>query len=196
MISRPLQIVLALLLIAVFGMGVYVLETKHRTEQLESRARDQRPVVPPVAGPQAPVILWIASDADSSLHREEIKAALPVEPAERAREILRNVLSRYLGASPAHSLGAGADIKAVYLVSRDLAVIDANTEFAAHHASGVLVESLTVSSLVQTLAANFPQVRRVRFLVDGRPRDTLAGHADLLNTYNVSALAPSTQPRK
>jgi hypothetical protein len=32
----------------------------------------------------------------------------------------------------------------------------------------------------------------VRFLVDGRPRDTLNGHADLLRTYTV--LNTATKP--
>jgi hypothetical protein len=32
---------------------------------------------------------------------------------------------------------------------------------------------------------NFPRIEEVRFLVDGRPRETLNGHADLLRTYPV-----------
>jgi hypothetical protein len=33
------------------------------------------------------------------------------------------------------------------------------------------------------LHENFPAVEQVRFLVDGQPRETLAGHADLTRTY-------------
>jgi len=49
-----------------------------------------------------------------------------------------------------------------------------------------LVEELTVGSLVETLSANLPGITRVKFLVDGKERDTLAGHADLSDVYDVS----------
>ena len=45
--------------------------------------------------------------------------------------------------------------------------------------------SLTIDSIIGTLYANFPRIEQVRFLVDGHPRDTLNGHADLTRTYPV-----------
>ena len=65
----------------------------------------------------------------------------------------------------------------------ELAVIDLRSSFVNQHPSGVEVESLTLLSIVGTLHANLPQIEQVRFLVDGQPRETLAGHADLLRTY-------------
>jgi hypothetical protein len=65
----------------------------------------------------------------------------------------------------------------------ELAVIDLRGAFVNQHPSGVEVESLTVASIIGTLHANLPQIEQVRFLVDGQPRETLAGHADLLRTY-------------
>jgi hypothetical protein len=65
----------------------------------------------------------------------------------------------------------------------ELAVIDLRSSFVNQHPSGVEVESLTLLSIVGTLHANIPQIEQVRFLVDGQPRETLAGHADLLRTY-------------
>jgi hypothetical protein len=66
-----------------------------------------------------------------------------------------------------------------------LAVINLNGEFADHHPSGIEAETLTIDSIVGTLYANFPRIEQVRFLVDGQPRETLNGHADLLRTYAV-----------
>jgi len=65
----------------------------------------------------------------------------------------------------------------------ELAVIDLRSSFVNQHPSGVEVESLTLLSILGTLHANIPQIEQVRFLVDGQPRETLAGHADLLRTY-------------
>jgi sporulation and spore germination protein len=66
-----------------------------------------------------------------------------------------------------------------------LAVINLRSSFVDHHPSGIEVESLTVQSILGTLYANFPTIEQVRFLVDGQPRDTLSGHADLRRTYPV-----------
>ena len=66
-----------------------------------------------------------------------------------------------------------------------LAVVNLHGTFADHHPSGIGPEMLTIQSIIGTLYANFPRVVQVRFLVDGRPRDTLNGHADLTRPYPV-----------
>jgi hypothetical protein len=66
-----------------------------------------------------------------------------------------------------------------------LAVINLHGTFADHHPSGIEPETLTIDSILGTLYANFPRIEQVRFLVDGRPRETLNGHADLTRTYPV-----------
>ena len=65
----------------------------------------------------------------------------------------------------------------------ELAVINLRSSFVNAHPSGVEVENLTILSILGTLHANIPQIEQVRFLVDGQPRETLAGHIDLLRTY-------------
>ena len=65
----------------------------------------------------------------------------------------------------------------------ELAIIDLRGTFVNSHPSGVEVETLTIASILGTLHANLPEIEQVRFLVDGQPRETLAGHADLLRTY-------------
>ena len=66
-----------------------------------------------------------------------------------------------------------------------LAVVNLHGTFADHHPSGIEAETLTIESIIGTLYANFPRIEQVRFLVDGRPRDTLSGHIDLMRTYPV-----------
>ncbi len=77
-----------------------------------------------------------------------------------------------------------------------LAVLDLRGTFANSHPSGVEVESLTLASILATLHTNLPQIEQVRFLVDGQPRETLAGHADLLRTYPVrdAGTTPGSAP--
>ena len=78
----------------------------------------------------------------------------------------------------------------------ELAVVNLTGAFAASHPSGIETESLTVLSICATLHANLPRVAEVRFLVDGRQHETLAGHADLTRTYltTEAAAAVGAQP--
>ena len=76
-----------------------------------------------------------------------------------------------------------------------LAVVNLHGSFADHHPSGIEAETLTIDSILGTLYANFPSIEQVRFLVDGQPRETLNGHADLMRTYDVVDTAiGSAQP--
>ena len=74
----------------------------------------------------------------------------------------------------------------VYLLGDDTAVVDTNSAFADKHPSGVLAEELTVASIVTTLNANDSKIQRVKILVNGQERETLAGHADLQRFYLAS----------
>jgi spore germination protein GerM len=102
--------------------------------------------------------------------------------------LLRALLRLYLGPSSSHPLPAVAEVHDVYLVDPGLAVIDLNSAFADGHRSGILVEELTIASLARTLSANVPGINRIKILVDGKGRDTLAGHADISGFYDVEAV--------
>ncbi len=183
MIPRHVMIAVVLLLIAVFLTGFYVLQLKHHAERSAQRV-DTRPVAPPAAGPEEPVDLTIAYDDDSTFRHVKVSVPLPPGLTERAREVLRALLAEYTQKPSPHPLAEGSDVREVFMVD-DLAVIDLAPVVADSHRSGAFVESLTVDSMVETLALNVPGIRRVRFLVDGKERETLAGHADLMATYDV-----------
>ncbi len=50
-----------------------------------------------------------------------------------------------------------------------------------------------MNSIVNTLAANVPSIRRLKILIHGQETDTLAGHVDLTGFFTVST-APSASP--
>ena len=188
MIPRHAQITIALLLVGACVLGFYVLSEKRKAEEQLRRVADSRPVTPPVAGTPQRVVLVIAYDDEGVLRRREATVVLPEDRALRAREVLRALLSEYVRKPSPHPLAEGSDIKDVYLFPNDLAVIDTTAAFADAHRSGIYVESLTLASLVDTLAANDPQISRVKILVEGKERETLAGHADLMSFYEVGAV--------
>lgn len=67
--------------------------------------------------------------------------------------------------------------------SGQLAVINLRSTWVGGHPSGVQAETLTLMSILGTLHNSMPEITHVRFLVDGQPRDTLAGHVDLDRVY-------------
>lgn len=188
MIPRHLQIATALLVVAVMGSGLYILVLKQKAEEAAQRAADTRPILPPVAGPTQHVDLYIAYDDEAVVRRRDASIALPPEPSERGRQVLHALMGEYVKQPSPHPLAPGADVRDVYLVNDHMAVVDTTAAFADGHRSGVLVEALTVVSLVQTLAANVPGITRVKILVDGKERETLAGHADLMSFYDVATV--------
>jgi len=64
-------------------------------------------------------------------------------------------------------------------VEGDLVIVDFSKDFVNSHPGGSLSELLTVYSLVDSLAVNYPYVRQLRILVDGEPLQTIKGHVDL-----------------
>jgi Sporulation and spore germination len=197
MIPRHFVIAIAVLLIAVLGLTGYAWHMRKTAASTPVASTDTRPLAPPVAGPSEQVTLFVAYDNDGSLRAESAQIPMPSGRQQRAEELLRALLSLYLDKSSPHVLGAGAEVRAVFLVDPGVVVIDLNSAFADKHRSGVLVEELTIASLIHTISANTPGIQKVKILVDGNERDTLAGHADLSSFYDVTAvnqLAVQLQP--
>jgi hypothetical protein len=188
MIPRSLVITVSVLLLAVLGMSFYVWHMRGRAAAVPVVATDTRPVVAPVAGPTEAVTLFVAYDDLGVLRAQSARIPMPSVRQQRAEELLRALIALYLDKSSPHPLPPGADIRGIYLVDPGLAVVDINAAFADGHRSGVLAEELTVASFIQTLAANVPGILRVKILVEGKERETLAGHADLSNFFDVSAV--------
>jgi spore germination protein GerM len=191
MIPRQLKIAVAVLLAAVLGLSGYMWRLKRHAASAP-RAAEPAHVAAPVTGPVEQVTLYVAYDDPGILVARAASIPLPQGRQERAQEVLQALIARYLEEGSSHAIPAGSEVRSVYLVDPGMAVIDLNSAMADQHRSGILVEELTVISLVQTLCVNVPNVNRVKILVDGKDRETLAGHADLVDVYdavNVQQLA-------
>ncbi len=188
MIPRHLVIAMTVLLAAALGLGIYAWNMRKTVTATPIVTTDTRPLAPPVTGPTERVTLFVAHDEDGTLRATSAQIPLPSGRQQRAESLLRALLSLYLDKSSSHALGAGAEVRSVFLVDPGEAVIDLNSAFADTHRSGLLVEELTVASLIHTISANTPGILRIKILVDGKQRDTLAGHADISEFYDVAAV--------
>jgi len=215
------------LLAGIVLMAIFLfLEHKRAQDRLTPQS-DATPLTAPVSTETEPFTLDMANDSDGSVTAVEREIALPAEPSVRARALLERLMAEYALPKSAHPLASGAAEDDVFLLKlpivspaaagdagkstsdaatdatqyagRDgeMAVINLRGSFVNDHPSGVEVEMLTILSMVGTLHANFPQITQVRFLVDGQPRDTLAGHIDLGRIYpatDTAVSASQTQP--
>lgn len=202
MIPRYQRILFWSLTAGILLMAAFLL---HGCEQAHKRLtahNDDTPIAAPVAASTGDITLYLANDDDASITPTQIQLALPQDPTVRARVLLDHLLTSYALPASAHPLRSGPAVDDVFLLNQStpasktgqLAVINLRGAFVDNHPSGIQVETLTVLSIIGTLHAAFPQVTQVRFLVDGQPHDTLAGHADLLRTYPATDTTTKPKP--
>jgi len=192
LIPRYQKVILWVLLISSVLMAAYLIRMRARAQDRLAAIPDSAPMPIPVEAAPVEVTLLIANDSDGSLAPEQEQVALPSETTTRARTLLNDLFTEYANPNSPHPLAPVVAVDDVFLLPvpeskgehpQQMAVINLDGGFVDHHPSGILVENLTLLSILGTLHANFPQIAQVRFLVDGHPRETLAGHADLSRTY-------------
>jgi hypothetical protein len=59
---------------------------------------------------------------------------------------------------------------------RGVARVSFSEELSKDHPGGTSAEMMTIYSIVNSLTLNFPEIKRVQILVDGKGMETLAGH--------------------
>jgi Sporulation and spore germination len=184
MIPRNLAITIAILLAALAGMALYGLHLRRQALELLKSNAVTKPVAPPVSGPTGQVTVFLPDDDHGTMEQRSVAAALPAEPTLRAREVLHVLIGQWQEKDSTHPISNNADVKEVFLVDNGrTAVVDVNSAFADEHRSGVMVEEMTMAALARTVGANISGVQQMKVLVEGRERETLAGHADLMDFY-------------
>jgi len=221
MIPRYQKILFSVLVAGIILMGLILFfEHKRAQDRLAAAANDATPIEAPVETSEENFTLDMANDRDGSITAKEKQFALPQEASVRARALLDRLVAEYALPKSTHPLSSGAAVDDVFLLNLpivsptpgteaaggvsseaanqaaatgQLAVINLRGTFVDRHPSGVEVETLTILSMLGTLHANFPEITQVRFLVDGKEHDTLAGHADLERVYAVLDPTATTQ---
>jgi hypothetical protein len=195
-IPRHQTVLFIVLLAASAIMGVLLWNQLRRAHDRLLRGEDSAPTQAPLVAPAEQATLMVANDADNTVQPRILTLPLPQNPEARARSVLGKLLDLYAAPESTHPVPGGANsVTQVFLLpvadangrgtpdGSQLAVVNLTGTFVAGHPSGLETESLTVLSICATLNANLPRVTEVRFLVDGQPRASLAGHADLTRTY-------------
>ena len=196
MISRWQRILFWTLLVSSVLMAVVLLRMRERALDRLLASAETMPLNPSASKPAQSVTMMIANDMSGALQASSQNMALPIDSNARAHVILQHLIVDYAQPGAKHPIAGNKGVNGIFFMilpqdanhvsAGTMAVIDLSASFVGAHPSGIEPETLTLLSMIGTLHANFPEITQVRFLVDGQPRDTLAGHADLTRVYLAS----------
>ncbi|HEV2387951.1 MAG TPA: GerMN domain-containing protein [Candidatus Acidoferrales bacterium] len=164
------------------------------SEEAERREVVEPPVSTPTDAPVKAQLYWASKTASGTLEPTTVELRLSADPVERGKQLLDALEAQAPGAE-ARTLPATASLLEFYLLPGGVAVADFSGALATEMPSGIMSEQLAVDSIGRTLAANIPDLRELKILIDGREASTLAGHIDLTGYFLLQpAEAPGVKP--
>jgi len=191
------------LLAAVIAAALYFPALRRQVDkaaQLTEKTAEQarRELIPPApvraGGPMVKARMYWGSVAqDGSLTPVTVELPLTDDPVLRAKQVLNTLLAGPVDPE-ARTLPPDAALLAFYLLPDGTAVADFSEALATSSPSGIQSEQMAVDSIARTLEANVPQVQRMKILLHGQEVDTLAGHLDLTQTFQVNTKGLGTSP--
>lgn len=198
---RNLKVAIGILVVAVIigllslsGLRKHMqgLSVTQSTEEQARRAVLEPPISTPTDKPVEAKIFWAAGPG--KVAPVEIELPLSADPVERSRQLLQALIANP-PTPDQRTLPASATLLGFYILPDETAVADFSDALASEMPSGIMSESMAVNSIVSTLAANVPQLRRLKILIHGQEVDTLAGHVDLTGFFDLNpAPQPSSTP--
>ena len=185
-------LILSVAVAIVLGVGTYYLMTLRRhiaptrasAMRAEQTARTQlnEAALQQAGGPAQIITLYFPSYADGNLVAETRSLKLSSDNVKAIRQVLLALIE---GSHQGHgsALSPSTTIRAVFLAPDGTAIIDLSQEALADFQPGIESESLAIYSIVDSLCANIPQAKEVKFLVQGQEVQTLDGHIDLTGSF-------------
>lgn len=102
------------------------------------------------------------------------KESVEEEAKEAIIELIRGPRGELIPTLPSQT-----ELLGLQLDQRGLARVNFNRALTKNHPGGSSAEMMTVYSVVNSLTFNFPNIKRVQFLVEGKQVETIAGHLSL-----------------
>lgn len=107
------------------------------------------------------------------------KIAETAEQINRVKQAIDALLKNPLPESCIRAWPDGMQMREVYLDSYGILYIDLPQSITAEFQGGSTSEYIAVYSVIHTVFQNFNFVRGIRFLIDGKEAETIAGHIDI-----------------
>lgn len=129
--------------------------------------------------PRLTVTVYYPAAAGEGLVGEPHEIFETAAPGDRAKQILADLIAGPTGNRAERAMPPGTQLRQVYVLDDGVAYVDFSSELQSGVGGGSLEERLAVYSVVNSVALNVPEIRKVGILVGGEPIETLNGHLDL-----------------
>lgn len=139
--------------------------------------RHRQPAANPLQEGTSMVTLFFASPDGARLVRE----GREIDPCEDSANCVEMVVDELINGPLGDltpTLPAATSINAVQ-VNGELAVIDLDEEMIKGLPGGSNAEMMAIYSIIDSIAFNFPRIKLVKLLFNGKTVETLKGHLDL-----------------
>jgi spore germination protein GerM len=124
------------------------------------------------------VLLYFSDSEGEYLIGEKRKILKKNEVKEEAKETIVELIKgpegKLIPTLPPH-----ARLLTLQISDAGVAKVNFNAALSRDHPGGSSAEMMTVYSIVNSLALNFPRIKRVQILIDGKPIETITGHLSL-----------------
>src|SRR5579872_4206265 len=155
----------------------------------------RRAIVPPIStptdAPEKAQLFWLSPASPDTLEASTVELSLSADAEKRAKQLVTALIEK-APSQIQRTLPADAVLLQFYLLPDGTAIADFSETLETEMPSGILNEEMAVDSIVRTLGANLSNVYRLKILIRGQEAETLAGHLDLSEFFNVP---PQIQPQ-
>jgi hypothetical protein len=174
--TRPLAVADATAAFYVVDTTPLVQSVAGEEDGAEGFAVEESPLYEPTDR-QVEVRLFFPGTSNDLLLRTR---TLRIFESEDVGNRIRQIID-HLSAGPGNdnlyrTLPEGTRLNQVFVSADQTAYVDFNSALADNHPGGVLSEQATVYAIVNSLAFNLTEVDRVKILINGIEKETLAGH--------------------
>lgn len=198
---RWAALAIALVAVAAFMAYTFFLSERSRHRDVEEAASQQMApdmgLIDKEGASEVPIKLFVYRSGEAvgspEFLEEQDRTVFKVEdPTVMARQVLQELFKAPAPSEeapqteetppspPAFSL---VRLRQVYLLDDGTAVVDLGFAEGQPFPRGITTEMALIEAVTKTLRANLSEIQRVRFLVEGRRRDTLMGHISLARAF-------------
>lgn len=139
-----------------------------------------QPLYAPTDPPMSVKIFFPAAAGETLMNAEDQTIFRSSELANRARQILQKLQEGPRSKAMFSSLPRDTKIQELFVSEEGTVFIDFSNTISTNHPGGVVNEMTTIYSIVDSLTYNLPEIKRVKILIGGIEKETLAGHCLLL----------------
>jgi Sporulation and spore germination len=86
------------------------------------------------------------------------------------------------------TIPANTLVRSFFVTADGTAFVDLTGDIRNGHPGGCRSERMTLFSIVNSLTLNVPEIKTVKFLINGLERETLAGHLDTTEPFSANML--------